>query len=144
MRRRNARNLSAREDLGRLLRGARKNAGLVQEEAAHRIGVHWTTISNYERGKNYPSPEVMDKIFDVYSIRQSDVFAIFGDFPKGDAVELTPDEEQLVDMYRQASPILRASTFEGLRAGLRMEQTLAQQPSVAEGPGSYQEGPGTT
>lgn len=39
------------------LKAARVNAGLTQEEAAKMIGVYSGTVSNWEKGKTFPSPK---------------------------------------------------------------------------------------
>jgi len=39
-----------------------------QDEAAEKLGVSVTTISNWENGKNYPSMKTIQKIMEVYHI----------------------------------------------------------------------------
>jgi len=39
---------------GQIIRQRRKALGLSQEVLAEQIGVHWTTISRWERGQSQP------------------------------------------------------------------------------------------
>lgn len=39
-----------------------------QDEAAEKLGVSVTTISNWENGKNFPSMKTINKIMEVYRI----------------------------------------------------------------------------
>lgn len=50
------------------LRTAREINGLTQKEAAHRIGISVDSLSNYERGKNYPTVPTIRKIESLYGI----------------------------------------------------------------------------
>ena len=48
------------------LEAARVNAGLTQAEAAKKIGVSKETLSNWERGKTFPSSDKIFIICEVY------------------------------------------------------------------------------
>lgn len=50
------------------LKAARVNAGLIQREAAKRIGVRRETLNRWENGKGFPSPKQIDSICEVYGI----------------------------------------------------------------------------
>ena len=50
------------------LKTARHLSNLTQEEAAKKIGVSKDMISNYERGKSYPSIPVLRRIEDTYNV----------------------------------------------------------------------------
>jgi len=47
-------NMGQSNGFGVLIRQRRKALGLSQEVLAERIGVHWTTISRWERGQSQP------------------------------------------------------------------------------------------
>ena len=53
------------ERLGKKIQLYREKAGLSQEELATRLGVSVTSISNIERGANYPSFENFIKILNI-------------------------------------------------------------------------------
>jgi len=53
------------ERLGKKIQLYREKAGLSQEELATRLGVSITSISNIERGANYPSFENFIKILNI-------------------------------------------------------------------------------
>lgn len=50
------------------IRAARVNAGLSQGDAAEKLGVHKSTISNWEREKTYPNAMEIKKICEVYGV----------------------------------------------------------------------------
>ena len=47
---------------------ARVNKGYTQAQAAQLIGVHRTTILNYEKGKTSPKIRVLEKMAEVYGV----------------------------------------------------------------------------
>ena len=50
------------------LRTARDRLGLTQKEAAKKLGISDDVLSNYERGKTYPSIPMLKKIEEVYQV----------------------------------------------------------------------------
>lgn len=52
--------------LGRLLRDARKAAGMTQDEAAEWMGVERSQISNLETGEHEPRLSTLRKLSDTY------------------------------------------------------------------------------
>ena len=50
------------------LRALRVNMGLVQKEAAKRIGVSNKTLMNWEKGNTYPNQKQIEKICEVYKV----------------------------------------------------------------------------
>jgi type I restriction enzyme M protein len=46
----------------RLLKEIRRRLGLTQEQLAHRIGVSFTSVNHWERGRRRPIPIALDKI----------------------------------------------------------------------------------
>jgi transcriptional regulator with XRE-family HTH domain len=56
------------------LRAARINAGLLQEEAASKIGISVYTLANYENGKTFPDVPVIQRIEQVYDVEYKDIF----------------------------------------------------------------------
>ena len=45
-----------------LLKEIRRELGLTQEQLAHRIGVSFTSVNHWERGRRRPIPIALDKI----------------------------------------------------------------------------------
>lgn len=56
------------------LAAARVNAGLSQKDAAKLIGVHPSTLRNYESGKTSPDWDVVRKIEKAYGISIDYIF----------------------------------------------------------------------
>ena len=54
--------MDVRERVGLNLQRLRRDAGLSQEELAHRSGIHQTYLSGVETGKRNPSILVLDRI----------------------------------------------------------------------------------
>lgn len=55
-------------DIGSIIKKARNDALLTQEQAAEELGVSRQTISNWENGKSYPDIVSVIKMSDLYSI----------------------------------------------------------------------------
>ncbi len=51
---------------GRLLRAARKDAGLTQAQAAERVGVNRNSIVRYENNSSRPLPMILEKLSEIY------------------------------------------------------------------------------
>lgn len=80
------------------LREARKRKGLSQAELAGYLGVGPSTLSGYETGFREPSMEVLNKLMHILEV---DANYIFQDEMEGVRTSLPPDEQQLLDGYRQ-------------------------------------------
>ena len=61
---------------GRLLRVARKDAGLTQAQAAERVGVNRNSVVRYENGASRPLPKILGRLSEIYG-RSPDWF--YGD-----------------------------------------------------------------
>lgn len=55
------------------LKSARINKGYTQKRAAALIGISKNTLSNYERGKTYPSIPIIKRIEDVYGMSYTNI-----------------------------------------------------------------------
>ncbi len=55
-------------ELGEIIKAARKDSGLTQEQAAEALGVSRQTLSNWERGKTYPDIVSVIKMSDLYCV----------------------------------------------------------------------------
>lgn len=51
---------------GRLLREARREAGLTQAQAAERVGVNRNSLVRYENGASRPLPKILEKLSEIY------------------------------------------------------------------------------
>ena len=49
-------------DIPALVRGLRKKLNLTQEQFAHRVGVTYSTINNWENGKRKPQPFLIGRL----------------------------------------------------------------------------------
>jgi XRE family transcriptional regulator, regulator of sulfur utilization len=66
-----------RPALGTRLRDLRKRLGLSQEDLAHRAGVHWTYLSDLERGRQTLTLDVMNRIARASGVTLAEFFAPF-------------------------------------------------------------------
>ncbi len=55
-------------EIGALIRNARNQSGLTQEQAAEALGVSRQTISNWETGKSYPDIVSVIRMSDLYDV----------------------------------------------------------------------------
>lgn len=60
--------------LGRLVRQHRLTAELTQEGLAARAGLHWTYVSDVERGRRNPTYRVLRQIARALDVRPGDLF----------------------------------------------------------------------
>lgn len=54
--------LDLRPALGARIRELRRGLGLSQEELAERAGLHWTYLSDLERGRQTPTMDVVNRL----------------------------------------------------------------------------------
>ena len=55
-------------EIGTLIKNARNNAGMTQEQAAEALGVSRQTVSNWETGKSYPDIVSVIRMSDLYDV----------------------------------------------------------------------------
>ena len=55
-------------EIGAIIKKARNNAGLTQEQSAEALGVSRQTVSNWENAKSYPDIISVIKMSDLYSV----------------------------------------------------------------------------
>ena len=55
-------------EIGSIIKNARNEAGLSQEQAAEALGISRQTVSNWETGKTYPDIISVIKMSDLYSV----------------------------------------------------------------------------
>ena len=55
-------------EIGSIIRNARNEANLSQEQAAEALGVSRQTVSNWETGKSYPDIISVINMSDLYSV----------------------------------------------------------------------------
>ena len=91
---------------GKKLGEIRENAGLTQEELAKQVGVTRSSIYNYERGKQNPSDEVIDKICMILRVKKDDVEI------QDIGYDFTTGESKTVHKARQQAGFVRRTTPE--------------------------------
>lgn len=63
-----------RKLLGKRIREIRKSKNITQEKLAEKIGIGLPSMSYIETGKNFPSPETMQKICSVFNIEPYELY----------------------------------------------------------------------
>jgi len=66
--------VSVAEQFGRNLARCRRAAGLSQEEASFRAGLHRTEVSSLERGKRLPRVDTVAKLAGAVSVDPGELF----------------------------------------------------------------------
>ena len=67
------------------LKEYRLRAGLTVDQAAERIGVVFTTLYRWEAGENTPSMSKLEKIREVYRLKQFEVMDLLKNSSKKEA-----------------------------------------------------------
>ncbi len=98
---------SIRDEIAKNLLYYRKKAGLTQKELAEKLGVKNTAVSNWESGNNSVDIETLFLACNVLNVSLSDMYGKYSGQTK--ECPLTPDEEQLVADYRDASEEIRGA-----------------------------------
>lgn len=58
---------------GITLKASRVNAGLSQKEAAEKLEINKSTLSNWETGKTYPTVLQLQKIEELYGVERGSI-----------------------------------------------------------------------
>ena len=91
---------------GSQLKQRREELGLSRAEAALRLGVSASAVSNYENDLSFPKEEVILRLFDALEI---DPNTLFRDHFRFGGWVLSRSEKQLLEQYRGLSPLGRES-----------------------------------
>ena len=88
----------------------RKALGISAEYVAEKLGVSPATIYRYEKGDIEKMPgNVLEPISKILCTTPAYLMGWAEPAPAAPAMELTPEEAQLVDDYRDASPEIRGA-----------------------------------
>jgi len=68
-----------RQAFGRRVRQVREKLSLSQEALAERAGLHWTYVSEIERGRRGPSLDVVGRLALGLGVSLAELFAPLGD-----------------------------------------------------------------
>ena len=106
-------------DIGIRLREERESLGLNQTEFA-KLADHGRSVqAGYEQGKNVPGGAYLAALANV----GVDVYYILTGRRMPKAVDLTNDEVELVQIYRQAPLAVKAAALAALTAGVSASST---------------------
>ena len=93
---------------GERLRALRKRAGLTQQAVAQRLSIHRTAYTKYETSGVTPDPQGLVLLAEMFGVSVDylvgrDTASAAVTEQKGNGVELTLVEQQLLQMFRQLS-----------------------------------------
>ncbi len=112
--------------LGELIRRARKEVNLSQEEVGKAIGMDQSSVSDMESGKTIPN------VFDLLAVARITQRGLSFFVPEYDS-RLSEDEQQLVQAYRDlGNDQVRRIVLNMVRGALR-NRTAVPLPSVPPG-----------
>ena len=86
------------------LKHYRALAGLSQKETAERIYLSQNAYSKYELGRSSPNPETLRQLAKVFGCSAADLIGEevpAPEPPEEEPVRLTPQERELVEIYRR-------------------------------------------
>ena len=118
-----------RMDIGKVIRGMRKERGATLEQVAFDAGTDASNLSRVERGKQKPSAEALTKIAKalgsdlqtIYAIAASDE-APHADAEKFRKEDFAPDAVELRRLFRLLTPENRRLAVEQLKLLVRLQQ----------------------
>jgi transcriptional regulator with XRE-family HTH domain len=64
-----------RPALGARLKDLRTRAGISQEELASRAGMHWTYLSDLERGRQTPTLDMVNRLARAFGVTLAELFS---------------------------------------------------------------------
>lgn len=76
---------------GERIRQARLSRGLTQQQLADKIGTHWITISQWERGQRHPKRESVLQIANALNINEEDIYGTPRLYSDEQRLQLTTD-----------------------------------------------------
>ncbi|OGS33993.1 MAG: hypothetical protein A2474_07655 [Elusimicrobia bacterium RIFOXYC2_FULL_34_12] len=88
------------ENIGKIIRNARKTRGLTLEGLAEKVGRDWSFLSQIERGKSIPSIETLFLICRVLEIPVSDLFKS----SKTYSYKIDSEIDKLIWLLKDTSP----------------------------------------
>lgn len=95
------------------IKEARLTCGLTQEQIAQKIGVAKSTFTGYEKGNREPTMALLGKIMDVLHVDANYIFQdeLQDELPK-ETVSFTDLEQEIIDAYRAAPPVLQDAVLD--------------------------------
>ncbi len=106
--------------LGKQIRDLRMERGLTLKELSERIGVHFTTVSSWERGRSMPGYDLMPRLSTALGIVPGDLFGrLWGGTGKAkDSASLRPVSPEQWDDIRRL--------MESVRFGMALERSRSE------------------
>lgn len=94
------------EQIAKRIKEARLNQGMTGKEAAGKLGIAASTLSQYESGKSEPSFEMVIKISKLYNSNID--YLLTGEVPKEEKdIKVNDEEYSLVKAYRELDDYTR-------------------------------------
>lgn len=78
----------------------RKQSQMTQKELAERLGVKYNTVSSWESGTNSIDIEVLFRVCEIFGVSLDDMYGVYANDSRP---PLSPDESELLSLYRCAS-----------------------------------------
>lgn len=121
-------------DIPALVKGLREGLGLTQEQFAHKVGVTFSTVNQWENGRRRPQPFLLERLLEMEATS-----------PKGMAVVISRGEAQafkqrwkavnaaeskelattpLADKFRQVAALLVSAQKLGWTENVAVEENL--------------------
>ncbi len=95
------------KDIGKKIKSLRLSYGMTQEELANKADVSKSIISAYEKGNRNPSFEVLEKISEIFNVKEVYFF---------ETDEINEDMLDLSKLYEYQKTIIRQVYQEFVRA----------------------------
>lgn len=86
------------------IRSYRESMGMTQQELAEKVGKSFRTIQSWERELSFPNAEMVWNLCEVFSTDPNTFLGWYDTHPREDAAELSSDEAEVLDSYRECTP----------------------------------------
>lgn len=110
--------------VGQRIRELREKAGLTQQRVAEKIGLHWTSISQWERGRNIPREASAARLAKALGVEVQDIL------PDVSGARVTQKNSEKVaeflDFLREAMRCCRQASEEEQQANAQTQDILHQ------------------
>lgn len=98
-----------RKEIANILKQCRLDAGFTQARAAEAIGRNQKTLASWETGQSQPDANTLFELCDLYGVSVDEVF---GYNKKKARYEITGEEMEVIQKYRQLDPRGRAAVMD--------------------------------
>lgn len=112
------------------LKQARNRTGMTQRDVSEKTGIPLGTLRRWEQGVNDPDTDNLVRLADLYGVSTDEILGSRY-APKEAPTDLSPDERELLSLYRSTNQQGRVSIMAVARASQGVEGQSASDIAIA-------------